>query len=403
MKLRIVRFCCVAILMVALLAVAVISRVMLAMERRDAAAAPQISNEASDSQESVETTDFYVEDTTFSSDDFVATMQPTQPTTAEPSTTEPPSTQPPTTEPPTTVPPTTVPPTTIPPTTVPPTTVPPTTVPPTTQPENVFPKLSAKTAFVYDSRTGEFLYINADKTKAVYPASITKLFTTYVALQYLPLDTKVTVGDELDNLAIDLSFAGFKKGDTLTVEAVAKGALIPSGCDASYVLAAAAGRAILQNEKAVTKDAIQAFMGKVNEMASQMGMTNTNFVTPDGDHHANHKISLESFVIIGKICMADPFFSNVIKMASTTVTVKDAQGQVRTLKLKNTNENLNPQSKHYSKDCIGLKTGYTSKAGACLLSAYAVDGGYLLIGVFGCPTWDSRYPDSLALWNYYSK
>jgi D-alanyl-D-alanine carboxypeptidase (penicillin-binding protein 5/6) len=295
-----------------------------------------------------------------------------------------------------------VPPTTIPPTTEPPPTAPPTTKPPVTEEEDSLPKLTAKNAFVYDSRTDKYLYISGDKNKAVYPASITKLFTTYVALRYLSLEKKLTIRDELDSLAADLSFAGFKKGDTLTVEAVAKGALIPSGCDASYVLAAAAGRAILQNETATTKDAIQAFMGKVNEIAAQMGMTNTNFVTPDGDHHENHKISLNSIVIIGKTCMADSFLSKVVGMSSAKITVKDAQGENRTITLKNTNENLNPQSNHYIKNCIGLKTGYTSKAGACLLGAYQVDGGYLLIGVFGCSSWDSRFPDALALLKYYT-
>jgi D-alanyl-D-alanine carboxypeptidase (penicillin-binding protein 5/6) len=373
--------------MVALLAVAVISRVMLARERKASAAAPTVSVAVSSSQKSEGTTDISAEDTTVSSDDFVAATRPTQPSTTEPPTTEPPTTEPPTT---------------IPPTTEPPPTAPPTTKPPVTEEEDSLPKLTAKNAFVYDSRTDKYLYISGDKNKAVYPASITKLFTTYVALRYLSLEKNLTIRDELDSLAADLSFAGFKKGDTLTVEAVAKGALIPSGCDASYVLAAAAGRAILQNETATTKDAIQAFMGKVNEIAAQMGMTNTNFVTPDGDHHENHKISLNSIVIIGKTCMADSFLSKVVGMSSAKITVKDAQGENRTITLKNTNENLNPQSNHYIKNCIGLKTGYTSKAGACLLGAYQVDGGYLLIGVFGCSSWDSRFPDALALLKYYT-
>ena len=389
MKLRILRFCCVAVLLVALLAVAVISRVMLARERKASAAATTVSAVENSSQYSEETTDISSYDTTASPEDFVAVVRPTQPSTTEPAT-----------ELPTTVPPTTEP-TTEPPTTEPPTTVPPTTKPPVVE-DDPFLKLTAKQAFVYDSRTGEYLYISADKNKSVNPASITKLFTTYVALRYLPLDKTLTIGDELDSLAADLSFAGFQKGDTMTVEAAAKGALIPSGCDASYVLAAAAGRAILQNEKAATKDAIQAFMGKVNELAAQMGMTNTNFVTPDGDHHENHKISLNSIVIIGKTCLADSFLSKVVGTSSAKITVKDAQGKNRTIMLKNTNETLNPQSNHYSKNCIGLKTGYTSKAGACLLSAFEVDGGYLLIGVFGCSSWDSRFPDTLALLEYYT-
>ena len=48
---------------------------------------------------------------------------------------------------------------------------------------------------------------------------------------------------------------------------------------------------------------------------------------------------------------------------------------------------------------LGLKTGYTSHAGHCLLSAFAVDGGYVLIGIFGNGDSPSRYEDTLKLFN----
>ena len=46
-------------------------------------------------------------------------------------------------------------------------------------------QLTAQQAFVYDCKTGEFTYLLGQKSGRVYPASITKLFTAYVALQFL--------------------------------------------------------------------------------------------------------------------------------------------------------------------------------------------------------------------------
>lgn len=326
------------------------------------------------------------------------------PTTVTP-TTVPPTTVPPTTVPPTTVPPTTVPPTTVPPTTVPPTTVPPTTVPPTTAPTvppMPFPELSGTNAFVYDTRSASFLYISCGKYDALYPASITKLFTTYVALQYLAPDQQITVGAERDLVVWDASVAGLNRGDTLTALDLAKCALLVSGCEASYTLAVAAGREILHDPGASEKTAVDIFMVQVNQSAALLGMINTRFVTPDGNHADDHKISMDAYVIIAKTCLQDDTMAAMMSAYTDTVRVTNASGRTRTITLRNTNEHVNPNNpRFYVPEAVGLKTGYTSKAGACLLSAFRVDGGYLIIGVFGCPNYDARYADAIALLQYY--
>lgn len=327
----------------------------------------------------------------------------TEPPVTEPPATKPAVTQPPTTKPPATKPAATQPPVTIPPVTQPPVTQPPATQPPATEPQKVFPELTAKTAFVYDSRIDEYLYLSGSKDKSLYPASTTKLFTTYVAMWYLQPDAVLTVGDEIDFISAGATVVDLRKGDRITAEATAKCALLPSGCDASYVLAAAAGRAILADPSVSADAAVGAFMAKVNEWAAQLGMTNTYFVTPDGYHHKDHKISVDSFATIAQCCMEDPLISQIVGTASAQISVTNDQGQMRTIKLKNTNKNLDPKSPYYTDACIGLKTGYTSRAGVCLLGAYRVEGGYLIIGVFGCPTLESRYPDALALFKYYSE
>ena len=150
-----------------------------------------------------------------------------------------------------------------------------TTVPPTTQPlPTVDPTVSitAKNAFVYNCSRDHLAYIKDAGNTVMYPASITKLFTCYVALEYLSLEEEVLLGDEQSFVRWDASKAGFKVGETVTVEALLHGVLLPSGSDASYALAVAAGRKILNNPKADAASARDAFIGKMNDWAQRLGM-----------------------------------------------------------------------------------------------------------------------------------
>ena len=277
-----------------------------------------------------------------------------------------------------------------------------------TEPEPVIPqvdipKLNAKDAFVYDLRTNTFWYNSAEVDKSIYPASTTKLFTTYVALQYLKLDQTVKVGSELSYVKSDAAKVGFLKGDVVRVEALVYSALLPSGCDASYILAAAAGRVILNDSNATAKKAIEAFMEECNRWAAEMGMENTHFVTADGYHHKQHRISLQAFAIIAGLYMEDEALSRIAATSSVTITYKNSQGKTCTKQLQNTNLSLqssNPQA--YHPQVVGLKTGYTDSAGYCLLNVYQVEDGYLVVGVFGCSSTEKRFQDANCLFDTFA-
>ena len=307
----------------------------------------------------------------------------------------------------TTVPATTVPQTTPPATTQPAQTEPPAPTEPETQPtvptepapSVEIPDLRAKYAFVYDLRTGEFLYNSCDTDKSLYPASTTKLFTTYVALQYLQEDQQITIGRELAYVQSDASVAGFKKGDTVSVEALAYGALLPSGCDASYILAVAAGRAILGDTGTAAEESIQAFLAECNRMAQALGMTDTHFASVDGYHNDKHSISLQAFAIIGQLCLEDPLIAKILSSASAKVTYTNAAGESCSKTFKNTNRTIHKDDKYYHPDAVGMKTGFTDQAGYCLLSAYRVEGGYILVGIFKGSSANSRFADANKLFD----
>ena len=264
------------------------------------------------------------------------------------------------------------------------------------------PKLNGTGAFIFDNKTNSYLYSSSQSMgNTVYPASITKLFTCYVALEYLSLEEEVLLGDEQSFVRWDASKAGFKVGETVTVEALLHGVLLPSGSDASYALAVAAGRKILNNPKADAASARDAFIGKMNDWAQRLGMGTTHFVTPDGIHDNEHAISFHAFVTIARCAMSKEAILTICGKTSATVVYKDKAGNECSLPLKNTNSLLHSGSEYYIPECVGLKTGFTNAAGRCFLGVFFYKGRCIIIATFGCSSDDTRWQDMEALWKYY--
>lgn len=274
----------------------------------------------------------------------------------------------------------------------------PPTEPPTwpTYPESR--EITAQQAFVYDCGSGEFLYISGSETETVWLASITKLFTAHVALNYLSPEDQITVGDELDMVAWGSSVANLEKGNILTVEMLIEAMMLPSGNDAAYTLAAAAGRVIDGNPELSASAAVNVFMAQMNQEARLQGMLNTHFVNPDGIHDSNHYSSMGDLAILGKLALESPAIVRCCTVARDMVTPIEG----RSFAWKNTNALIDPASEYYCHICLGLKTGQTPDAGSCLLSAFDVDGRKIVIGVFGCPETDDRFPDTLQLLQLYA-
>lgn len=346
---------------------------------------------------------------------------PTVPTEASAPTAAPtaaPSTAPAATGAPT-VPPTTVPPTTVPPTTVPPTTVAPTQAPtevteqpteapteapteePTEAPAEEYadaPYITATSAFVYDSTGSELVYCLGDMGDQIYPASITKLFTGYVALQHLSEDTVVTGGEELYYVDPDSSLAYIAYGNQLTVDMLIEGMMLPSGNDAAYMLAAAAGRVIAGDPYLYPEFAVDEFVEEMNLQAAIHGMSGTHFSAPDGIHWDDHFTTMEDLITVAELALTE----SAIRACGTDYASEVFFESGEYAYWVNTNKIVNPDSSYYHPSCIGLKTGHTSTAGYCLLSAFEIDGRTYIVGVFGCPGYDDRFSDTLTLIDHYT-
>ncbi len=301
--------------------------------------------------------------------------------------------------------PTTLPSTLPPVTTAPPTTAP--TLPPVT--ESVDPNLPAwlqpgyalqtPYGFVYDGVSGQMLHQTADQDTRVYPASLTKLFTAYVALQYLAEDTVITAGEEVTYIHPESSRAYIQPGHRLTVSMLVEGMMLPSGNDAAYVIAAATGY-VLADQAAVTPlEAIDLFMQEVNAQAQALGLTGTHFSTPDGIHQDDHYTTPRDLLAIAQLAMAVP----IIRQYAATVSdsVKYESGQWASWN--NTNALINPGSEYYCPEAVGLKTGSEDLAGYCLIAAFPTEGGYRYVLVLKSATGKTRFADALWLYHNFAK
>lgn len=254
-------------------------------------------------------------------------------------------------------------------------------------------KIVAGHVFVYDTSRREMLYCSSPSTEELFPASITKLFTAYVALEILEPDTVITAGKELGLLQSGSSTAFLAYGSRLTAEMLVEAMLLPSGNDAAYVLAAAAGRALLGKEKAAAREAVAAFMEEVNRRGQELGLANTHFVTPDGYHAEEHHSCPGDLATIGELALGNEIIAKYAGLQQDSVVFKSGE----TITWYNTNRLLNPESAWYCQQAVGLKTGYTQEAGYCLLAAFENGQGHILVGVFDSENKLSRYSDAVEL------
>lgn len=234
---------------------------------------------------------------------------------------------------------------------------------------------------VYDATDDAILYTKTNEGDKLYPASITKLYSAYVALQYLDPEEVLTAGDELELVQPHSSLAYIRKGHMLFVRTVVEAMMLPSGNDAAMILAAAAGRRIAGDETITPEEAVQTFVAEMNRMAKELGFERSHFSNPDGFHVGSHYTCLSDMARIAKLALSNKTISRYIRLSSDEVTFVSGQ----TIKWENTNLFLNTERGFYRGDAIGMKTGYTSQAEYCLMSAFRCsDGRVIVIGNFGC-------------------
>ena len=253
-------------------------------------------------------------------------------------------------------------------------------------------KIDSPQGFVY-SVSDDTIIFTKGEDKVVHPGSTTKLLTALYSLTLLSPGEIITPGDELDLVKEGSSIAYIHSEHKLSVEMLIEGMLLPSGNDAAYVLAAAAGRKLANDQALDGKSAIERFMLGMNEYAEKIGLCGTKFVSPDGYSDETHYTTTEDMVIISRLALANDLIIKYASMPKDDVVY--ASGHTNTWH--NTNKLLDSNSIFYNKYAIGLKTGSLDEE-YCLVFAFRFgDGREYIAGVFGHSNKNTRYEDALTI------
>lgn len=234
------------------------------------------------------------------------------------------------------------------------------------------PELVSPRALMVELETNTTLYERAADERC-YPASITKVMTALVVLDHAGLDEEVTVEEsDFDEVTLDSSVAGLKAGETLSVRDLLACLLLPSGNDASYVLARYVGGGDWH-----------AFVDLMNEKAAELGCEDTHFVNPCGLHDDDHYTTARDLVTIFEEALTYPDFVEISGCATWDLPAT-SENPARTLE--STDHLLDEDGPVYLGDAvIASKTGTTSEAGRCLITAACRDGRTLVAVVLGTP------------------
>lgn len=211
---------------------------------------------------------------------------------------------------------------------------------------------SASASVVMIADTGDVLYgHNIHEKRAI--ASITKIMTAVIALEYAAKnDMKVKVTEEM---YAEGSSMYLKAGEILYLSEIVKGMMAVSGNDAANAVAIAVGG---------TK---QKFAAMMNRKAVEIGMKNTSFVTPSGLDDENHYSTAYDMALLCAYAMKNDSFRDIVSQKSVDVSYVEPVGKMQTLY--NHNKLLS-----LCDGCIGIKTGFTKKAGRTLTSCTERDG-----------------------------
>ena len=205
-------------------------------------------------------------------------------------------------------------------------------------------------AVLMDAESGRVLYgHNAHKPRLI--ASTTKLMTALVAVERaVDLDETVTVKGEW--LGSEGSSIYLRAGEEITLRGLLYGLLLQSGNDAAMVIACH------------TAGSVEEFVELMNRRAAELGMKDSSFANPSGLDHENHYSTPYDMALLARACLDNSTVAELCATKSITVGTRTFVNHNKLL--------------WRCEGCVGMKTGFTEKAGRTLVSAAVRDGQTLI-------------------------
>ena len=232
----------------------------------------------------------------------------------------------------------------------------------------------AKGAVLIDAETGQILWEQNSHTH-LPPASTTKVLTALLALEHGFLTDIYTVPEDFVNDGE--ASIWLEPGERQSLENLMYAMLLRSANDSAQIIAI--GIAGSQEK----------FVAMMNEKAEALGLTDSHFVTPNGLHHDDHYTSAYDLAMITREAVKYPLFNQIVVTNRWQLPWADNDYD---RVVYNRNQLLD-----IYEYADGVKNGYTTEAGNCLVSSATKDGMRLIAVVLNCP---NMYEESKNIFEY---
>lgn len=241
------------------------------------------------------------------------------------------------------------------------------------------PDLGVPSAILMEKETGTILF-GLNEREARQPASVTKVMTLLIIMEALDggiikIDDKVPVSGYAQNMGGSQVY--MHEGEEYAVSDMIKAIVIASGNDACVAMAE------------YLSGSEETFVGRMNERAAELGMTDTVFKNCNGLPEDGHVTSARDIALMSReLLMNHPGIKDY-----TTIWMDSLRDG--TFTLANTNKLV-----RFYQGATGLKTGSTSTAKYCLSGTAERDGMELIAVILGADTSDIRFAAARKLLDF---
>ncbi len=245
------------------------------------------------------------------------------------------------------------------------------------------PSVVSETAVLIDAATGQVLY-DKNKDKVMYPASITKILTGLLAYKNAGMDEYITMSYEATHFTENVSHIALIPGEVVRLEDAMYALGIESANDAANGIG-----------EYVAKSSIADFGKMMTEYAHSIGAVNSNFTNPSGLPDDNHYTTAMDMALIAKEVVQYPdlckyFFTSRYEMGATNLKEN---------RYFNAANNF-VSGEDYYEGVFMTKDGWTSDSQHTLVTAATRDGMTLIAVVMKTANSDTKFQDTIALFDY---
>jgi len=246
--------------------------------------------------------------------------------------------------------------------------------------------ITANAAMLVNARTGE-VYFEKNPDGQVYPASTTKIMTALLALEHTDdFLQQVTCSDAVADIDYTSTVLGVKPGEILPLQELLYGLMLPSGNDCAMAIAV------------FVSGSVSDFVELMNKRAKELGMLNTGYTNPHGLHNTAHYTTARDMAILTREAMKLEAFREIVGSSKHTFPATNKSDRMTKY---NSNYLINPEKEQFFyPGCNGVKTGYTSNSGGCLIASSLRNDTEFIALIFGDDQNLGKWSTATTMFNF---